>query len=247
MKFGICCSVEEAPAALAAGFDYVELAASQLLDREIEYLRVGPEITNVFFAGGYSIYGAERERALRYATETIEAASRVGIELMVIGSAGARRAPSDDLIEECDRLFVDVAAEISRIAQPFGITIAPESLGRAECNVGVDLGRLATALHAEGVAYTADSYHVISEWVFAGNEAPPPLEHWREQMPFKPAHVHIGSRPRMDPQPGDPDLVGFVERLAELGYDERVSLECRRFNDQNLSAALAQVRELFNR
>lgn len=245
MRFGICCSLNEVSAAMDAGFDYVELPAANLLDHEDEYYRAAPEVTNVFFAGGLSIHGVGHARALEYAQDTIDAAARVGIEVMVVGSAGARQAPSASEVDACNDLFVEVAKALSDMAQPHGITIAPESLNRGECNVGVDLGQLATSLHHKGVAYTADSYHVLSEWIFAGNEIAPTKAHWEAQLPFQPAHVHIGSRSRVDPQPNDPDLMGFVRRLRELDYDGRVSLECRRFNDQRLTDALRQLRLLF--
>jgi sugar phosphate isomerase/epimerase len=246
VRFGICCSVENAAEALDAGFDYVELPAAQLLEREAEYTAIAPEVTNLFFPGGYTIHGPEGQaRAMSYAAETIEGASQVGVHVMVIGSGGARLAPDEESVETCEAEFVRTAARISDIAERYRIVIAPESLNRGECNVGTDLARLAGLLQVAGVAYTADSYHVLSEWVFGGNEAPPPLDHWRDQIPFLPAHVHVGSRARVDPQPDDSDLQGFVKRLSELGYDERVSLECRRFNGQSLKVALSNLRQLF--
>lgn len=243
MRFGLCCSVDDARAALDAGFDYVELPASALLDRRADYAAVRPEVTNVFFPGGYSVYGEAERQALEYAERVIAAAADVGVQVMVIGSAGARQAP--DAVTEHEAEFVRVAAEIELIAKPYGIVIAPESLSRQECNVGTNLGTFATALIEGGLAYTADSYHVLTEWRLDGHDEAPPQAFWDEQLPFLPAHVHLGSRPRLDPRPDDPDLAGFVARLRHLEYDQRVSLECGRRDGQLLAGALQDVRNLF--
>ncbi len=246
MRFGICCALSEAEDALAAGFDYVELSAQQLLENEADYTRLRPEVTNLFFPGAIKLFGSEKTPYLDYAREVIQGAHRVGVSVMVVGSGGSRRAPEGLVASEGTAQFARVAAELAEIAEPFGIQIAPESLNRSETNVGNDLSLLALSLRDLGVGYTADSYHVISEWVFDGNEPAAPLEHWRDQVPFLPTHVHFGDRARVDPAPGDPDVERFVARLKELGYDGRVSLECRRRDNQDLCAALQDLRTLFS-
>jgi sugar phosphate isomerase/epimerase len=236
----------DAREALDVGFDYVELGASSLLDNRAGYAEIRPEATNLFFRGDMRLHGVDHHDYLSYAREVVSAAAEVGVRVMVIGSGAARKAPDGFDIEEAEGAFLRIAAEIAEIAEPLGIVIAPESLNRSETNVGNDLGRLATELRTLQVAYTADSYHVISEWVFEGNEAPVPIDHWRDQIPFLPAHVHIGGRDRVDPLPDDPDLQGFVKRLYELGYDGRLSLECRRRQGQGLGQSLSDVKALFS-
>ncbi len=245
MRFGVCCGLSEADEVLAAGFDYVELPAQQILAHEDEFLRLRPEATNLFFPGAIKLFGPERTPYLEYATRVIEAASRVGVSVMVVGSGGSRRAPEDLATGDAEAAFARVAAELALIAEPHGIQIAPESLNRAETNVGNNLGRFSQSLRDLGVGYTADSYHVIAEWVFDGNEPAAPIEHWRDQVPYLPTHVHFGDRARVDPAPGDPDVELFVQRLKELGYNGRVSLECRRRDNQDLAAALSDLKTLF--
>jgi sugar phosphate isomerase/epimerase len=235
----------DADLALAAGFDYVELPAQQIIGHEADYIRLSALATNLFFPSHIRLFGPEATPYREYAQEVIEAAGRVGVKVMVIGSGAARRRPDGMEAAEAESAFVRVAAELSEIAEPLGISIAPESLNRGETNVGNDLRALATQLQVVGVGYTADSYHVLSEWTFEGNEGPPSAEHWRDQIPYLPTHVHLGDRHRHDPAPTDPDLVGFAHRLRELGYDEGVSLECRRRDGQSLAQALADTRSLF--
>ncbi|MEZ0326535.1 MAG: sugar phosphate isomerase/epimerase family protein [Fimbriimonas sp.] len=245
MRFGLCCGLGEADGALEAGFDYVELPAQQLLANEPEFVRLRPEATNLFFPGTIKLFGPEKTPYLDYAREVIERAARVGVSVMVVGSGGSRRAPEGVAPADAEAQFARVAAELAEIAEPLGIQIAPESLNRSETNVGNNLGKFAQSLRDLGVGYTADSYHVISEWVFDGNEPAAPLEHWRDQVPYLPTHVHFGDRARVDPTPGDPDVELFVQRLKELGYDGRVSLECKRRSPGDLARALRDCKQLF--
>ncbi len=106
--------------------------------------------------------------------------------------------------------------------------------------------RLARLLHERGVEYTADSFHVLKEWDFEHPGTVPTAEHWVEQIPFKPAHIHIGDLPRNYPKADDPMMQGFAKRLREVGYDGRISLECSLGElETGLPAALKELRALF--
>ena len=228
MRFGVCGSTEEAPTFLAAGFDYVELAANPLVrydrgvwmpDREVEarHRELRVEATNLFFAGHVSIYGpGEPWRA--YVQCLIPLAASLGVRTMVVGSGGVRRAPDGEEIEYEVR-FARICGEIAAMGRQHGVVIAPESLRSGETNVGNDLGRLARLLAENGVGYCADVYHVLSE-----NASPD----WRDQVPASPSHVHLSSPDRQAPSSSDRSLQAFFGRLRECRYQGRVSLECGR-------------------
>jgi sugar phosphate isomerase/epimerase len=248
MKFGVCGGLDLAPRVLAAGFDYIEPGATGFALREdfdaTEYRNLRTEACNLFFPGTIKLFGAEATPWLDYAKQAVDRAHAIGISVMVIGSGASRRAPDGIDAVEAETRFVEIAGEIADYARPFGITIAPESLNRAESNVGNDLGALARTLQARGVGYTADSYHVLCEWDAEGGEGEPD---WEGQIPFLPTHVHIGDLPRNVPEPTDPLIQGFARRLKQLGYDGRVSLEARRRDesDEELRRVLANLREIF--
>ena len=249
MKFGLCCDLTEFESALQAGFDYVEgslsgLAGAPSLDA---YRGVPMEATNLFFPGSFRLFGAERTPYLEYARTALERAGELGVKVAVLGSGAVRRAPEDEELEEFEDSFAVVASELADIAEEFGITLAPESLNRSETNIGNDLGQLAHRLANLGVAYTADSYHVLYEWKAQNpDQATPPQSIWDVHIPFAPAHVHVATLPRVAPAPDDPKLSGFVTRLRQLGYDGRVSLECQRGNSaQELAGALSNLKSLF--
>lgn len=255
MRFGLCCSVEDAPQAVERGVDYVEVAAvgfngvQPSWDRSI-YEGLPIEATNVFCPGSIKLVGPCRSDYRDYARRTVERAAEIGVKVMVVGSGASRAAPDGCDPVRAEAEFIDVVAELQEIAEPFGIAIAPESLNREETNVGNDLGRLARALAERGLAFTADSYHVLKEWArIVGPEAPregPSEAFWREQIPRCPLHVHVGDLARNAPRADDPMMQGFARRLRELGYAGRVSLECRIGElPTGLPDALRQLRALF--
>jgi len=250
MKFGVCCGIEDAGIVLGCGFDYVELGANNLSDDPNRFEGIPVEATNLFFASSIKLFGREATPYLDVARATVDRAARIGVKTMVIGSGASRNAPDGTDMEVAEREFLLIAAAIGDYARKYGITIAPESLNRSETNIGNDLGFLARGLQYAGVGYTADSYHVLYEWhANDPSEAFPSDEHWADQIPFAPTHVHIADLPRYAPKPADPMVQGFARRLLTLGYDGRVSLEYRRGADfeAELTRALLDLKVLFAR
>jgi sugar phosphate isomerase/epimerase len=247
MRFGVCCSLDQAPTVMSAGFDYVELPAGQLFGgpseppwEKLEGLPV--EATNLFIAGDLKIVGPDQGETRAYAELVIPRAALAGVSTMVIGSGTARKAPAGYDLDAAEDDFIHFAAMCGMIAREYGITIAPESLVPAETNVGNYLGDLARMLHYKGVAYTADSYHVLNQ----PGALPEESFFWANELPHAPAHVHLGDQPRNWPKADDPNLAGFVDRLVALGYDGRVSLECKWEDmEQELPLALDQAKRLF--
>lgn len=247
MRFGVCCQLQQAAQVLSAGFDYVELPAGASFagpgEPDWQLLSdVHVEATNLFVAGDLKMVGPERGDIRGYAERVISRAARAGVKVMVIGSGGARKSPAGFDLDQAEDEFVQAAAWCQEIATPLGVTIAPESLVPEETNVGNYLGDFARLLARKGVAYTADSYHVLNQ---PGNSPGEP-GYWEAELPFLPAHVHLGDRPRNWPKRDDPEILGFSARLMELGYEGRISLECRWENfEEELSRALDEVKVIF--
>jgi len=244
VKFGVCCGIDEAPLALSLGYDYVELGASAIAAAE----DLGPfqelpiEATNLFFPGSIQLFGPEEDAYRDYAPRAIERVASLGVTLMVVGSGNSRKAPEGVSQGVGEARFVEVAADLQQMAARFGVTIAPESLNRSETNVGNDLGVLAHALRAEGVAYTADLYHILYE-----ADADGVVANMAEQVPFLPAHIHLADLPRFAPEVDDQSVIAFAHRLRDLGYSGRISLECQRPHPrEDLAKGLATMKALFS-
>lgn len=244
MRFGVCCGLDEAPLALSLGYDYVELGASAIAAAPdlAPYRNLTIEATNLFFPASIQLFGAEPDAYRSYAPVAIERAASLGVRVMVVGSGNSRRAPHGIAPDVAEARFAEVARDLQTMATPHGITIAPESLNRSETNVGNDLGALAHGLRAEGVAYTADLYHILFE---ANADGKPP--NLAEQVPFAPAHVHLADLPRFAPAVDDESVIAFAHRLRDVGYAGRISLECQRPNPlEDLTKGLATMRALFS-
>jgi sugar phosphate isomerase/epimerase len=222
IRFGICASSEEAAAAIEAGFDYIEGWAAKLFGESEVASRIpaSVECTNGFFGPEIRLY-ANLEESIELGIRTAKRGAEFGLRVMVVGSGNARRAPESSVPGSFDRVFVSAIAAIQ--AKVPELSLAPEPLNVAECNVGNDLGRLAKLCAEANLAYCADSYHVLKEWERSGTD--PSLQAWREAMPTAPIHVHISGADRRSPRGDDPALKCLVERLRELNYQGRVSVE----------------------
>lgn len=239
MRFGVCCSLEDADLARRLGADFVEVAAvgfGQLPADEFDadaWRDHGIEATNVFFPDDYRLVGPGATSFTDYAKATIERAALIGVRVMVLGSGAQRRAPFEVAPSRGTVRLVEIARQLQDLADPYDIQIAPESLSRSETNVGNDLAFLTRALHLAHVGFTADSFHILREWDADMRErdaerlVPTPF-FLGDQMPFNPAHVHIADLYRRAPDPSDPMVRAFVRHLKSKGYDGRLSLECSR-------------------
>lgn len=182
------------------------------------------EATNLFASGTLRLTGATDE-VRTYAELVVPRAAEAGIQVMVIGSGAARR--SELPFEAAQEGFADAAGVVGEVARRYGITVAPESLKREETNVGNSMGDLARRLAKRGVAFTADSHHLLRDWAHLHGDGAPSEEFWREEIPVAPAHVHVSNFERTWKVQGrHRGMLGFAKRLKEVGYNGRVSLEC---------------------
>lgn len=207
MRLGLCCNPSEGPAALAAGYDYVEYPAASTETSET---------TNLFFPGDVRLYGPNADGLAR-GKSIVDAGAARGVRIMVLGSGAVRK-------DGPEAEFYALAAALDDYAEPLGVRVAPESLNPEETNVATSLPAMARELAARGAPYTADSYHALVE----RNAPDGGTDFWREQMPFVPIHVHFAPFDRSVPTGEEASLRTFFARLRELGYDARASLECKR-------------------
>ena len=268
MKVGICISLEKAPLAVESGFDYVELAVSEMMAREpwdtSAYAGLPIEACNLFFPGGVKLFSIERSEAfpiLPYLAGAKARLTELGVAVGVVGSGNQRRCPAEIPFpyqgDPTDFLWSQAESPEEILARhlamgsgmPGKTVFAPESLERSESNVGIDCAYFSRILAKHGVGYTADAYHLLKEWDANGREgglSVPSDAYWADQMPHTPTHLHLAQlEGRRYPQVNDPMLVGFFARLRELGFDARVSLECHGLEPEDYRDAIANLRSYF--
>ncbi|HLO97731.1 MAG TPA: TIM barrel protein [Fimbriimonas sp.] len=240
---GICTSLEKAHLAVEAGFDYVEISASEIAQQEPwttePYQNLPIQVVNLFFPGGVTLWDHGKFNPYHYTENLAPRLAELGVSIAVIGSGGQRRLAEEAMADvvhwhpekpqEPESVMATLFHSLQLLCES-QLKIAPESLNRTETNVGTDCGSFARTLAERGIGYTADLYHILREWDFDGREGglPAPTQaFWEEQLPFAPLHVHVAQlEGRRAPEPGDPMLEGGFARLRQLGYTGRFSLEC---------------------
>lgn len=234
MRFGCCASLEQIAPIVEAGYDYIELPVATVkaespdieFEPVIERVKAAgivPEAWNCLLPGDMKITGPEvdgyrLERYLRTAFERIE---ELGGEVVVFGSGGARRVPDGFPLEEAREQIIEFVTLAGQIAGTHGITIAIEPLNSRECNiinsVSEGLEYVRSADHPF-VKVLADLYHMdeenepILDIVEAGNEL---------------VHTHTADTGRLFPGSGCYPHRQFFETLRSIGYNNRMSVECR--------------------
>ena len=238
MNIGCCGSIDQADAMKAAGFEFVEVNIQSVLNGDLDDAaweasapdadRLALPITaaNCLIPGKYPIVGPERDTPTlsRWMERVAQRAARLGIEILVFGSGGARKRPdavspeqADDQIAEFLHIAGDACGEV-------GVTLVIEHLRRGEVNtlnmldeVSAMLDRVRhPAIHA-----LVDSYH------FALNDDS--MEAMSRIAP-RVRHVHV-AEPMGRQQPGAPaegepyDFEAFFKPLKRAGYDGGISFE----------------------
>ena len=152
---------------------------------------------------------------------------RLGADVVVLGSGGARRIP-DDVSRELgyDQLAASIAVALEE-AKRAGITIALEHLNRKETNslnsIAESQEFIESRFHTphdstpRSLRLLVDLHHIEMEHE--------PMEHVVAAGPLI-AHAHVADGGRRAPGAGGYDYAGFMRALRAVGYDRRISAEC---------------------
>ena len=230
MRFGVCCSLQDAPLAAETGYDYVELAVAADLKPEdseaewlataarIEAIGVRPEAFNSFVRTG-KITGpdADFSRLTAYVGTALVRAARVGGKVVVFGSGGARQIPYGWPLAEAEKqiaTFLDICHDASAAS---GVAVVIEPLCKLECNIINLVSEGAALARNHGVMNLADTYHMEVE-----NEPLLAIVDSADCL----GHVHTADTGRLAPGTGTYDHTAMFSALREANYDLRLSIEC---------------------
>lgn len=266
MKFGCCLNmvstrkdgtgIERVGRLGEAGYDYVELALSELLalpeaERQelLEMVRssgVPCETCNNLFPKTIRLTGpgVDLEKILAYVEKALALAREIGAKAVVFGSGPAKNIPEGFPREEGYLQVVELLKRMGEIAGRNGITIVIEPLRKAECNLintfeeGV---QLAKDVAHESVKVLIDYYHMTVE----KEPAEILLQDGKKYL----GHVHFANpEGRVYPEDmGESDYRSFIEALKGIGYTGRISCEAYTTNfDQHCVTALDFFRTNFS-
>ncbi|MBR5739162.1 MAG: sugar phosphate isomerase/epimerase [Lachnospiraceae bacterium] len=249
MKLGISNPASKIEASAKAGFDYLELPLNQLdvspealaaLKARLSNAGIVLESFNCFFPGTLSLYG-ETDPILAYAERQLNGAAALGAKLCVVGSGAARKIPEGMEKAAAEERFLCLLGKIGDLARAREIRLAIEPLNYGETNFinTVAEGReLCRKLAHPSVGCLIDFYHF-----WKNGESLADLDNFRPGELF---HVHL-ARPNNDrgyPKAEDRDaLASWASKLKAIGYDDRLTLECR-FSDgfeEHAAEALSEL------
>ena len=241
LRVGVCasmlvatdpCGIESVEAAAALGFDYIELSLAHLaalgpsefdeVAARVAASGLRCEACNNFFPPRVRLTGpvADPARALEYAAAALERAARLGVEIVVLGSSGAKNVPDGFPLAQARRQLLGLLAELGPMAQRHGITIALEPISRPEANfitLAAEALELVRELDHPSIQLLVDYYHLAAE-----REDPDVI---RSAGPAL-RHLHFArAADRGFPTAWEAGFAGFFRAVADTGYDGRLSIE----------------------
>ncbi|MDR3313340.1 MAG: sugar phosphate isomerase/epimerase [Oscillospiraceae bacterium] len=252
MKYGVCCPAGQAAWAREAGCDYVELnftavaeadaAAFAAIERDLALGGLRAEAMNCFLPGRFALMALTDTQELQaFLRIGFTRAQALGTQVVVFGSAGARKLPEGVTKEQGIARLAPLLRLAGDIAASCGVRIAIEPLCYKECNAVNTLREglaLASVTGHSAVALLADMFHMgengekYEDILLAGERL---------------IHCHIG-RPggRVYPLPGDGyDYAPFFAALAKNAYQGRLSVEAQAPNGpEDLATSITFLRSL---
>ena len=188
MHFGCCGSmiapstdpigIEVIEAMAGVGFDYIELSLADIaalsegsfagLERRVNQSGIRCEACNNFFPRTIRLTGPEAnpDRALDYARHALDRAGRLGAQIVVFGSSGAKNVPDGFSKDAAWIQIAELLQHLGPIAAQHGITIAIEPINRLESNIinnAAEGLRLMRAADHPNVQILIDYYHLEME------------------------------------------------------------------------------------
>ncbi|MCD6289749.1 MAG: sugar phosphate isomerase/epimerase [Anaerolineae bacterium] len=252
MRFGCCTGVENAQRLADVGYDFIELSVTGSLQPEasdeewastrvaIEALPLRPAAFNIMLPREIKVTGpaVDAERIQSYVQTAFQRATTLGGEVIVFGSGGSRNVPDGFPRERAWEQLIQFVQWAGDAAQSAGMILAIEPLNQGECNIinsVTEALRLARDADHPAVKVLADLYHImvesesINDVIAAGDML---------------AHVHVADTGRRYPGSGSYPYSEFLSALKAIGYDQRISVECRwRDFATESQAAVAFLRE----
>jgi len=233
IQVGYCTPLRNIDAARAAGFEYVELSTSEIAGlSDAEYEQAATRIrdvglpvpvTNLFLPAAIKVTGASIDPAqqMMYVEKAFSRLARLGTQIVVFGSGGARRVPDGFPKDQAFRQLVEFGRRVAPAARAHGITIAIEPLRREETNIinsaaeGLDL---VSAIDDPNFQLMVDFYHLAAE-----KEDPAIIVRAGAHI----RHLHMANpQGRVFPRRWDEyDYAPFFATLRQIGYDRRISVE----------------------
>jgi D-psicose/D-tagatose/L-ribulose 3-epimerase len=235
VAIGYCTGLANLEGAKAAGFDYVELSTTEIANlsdagfeeaaAKIKALALPTPAANLFIPAAIKVTGpgTNPEQQMAHVKKAFTRLARLGTEMVVFGSGGARRVPDGFSKDEAFKQLVDFGRRAAGEGRTHGITITIEPLRRQETNIintAAEGLALVEAIDHPNFQLMIDFYHLASE-----QEDPAIVLRAKDRL----RHLHVANpNERVFPAKWEEfDYGPFFANLKKIGYDKRISVEGR--------------------
>ena len=233
VRVGYCTGLKNLEAAKAAGFEYVELSATEIASlsdadfdaaaARIKALGIPTPAANLFIPAAIKLTGPDVNPAaqMQHVHTALTRLSKLGTRIVVFGSGGARRVPDGFSRDDGFKQLVDFGRRAAAEARAAGITITIEPLRKQETNIvntAAEGLELVKAIGDPNFELMIDFYHLASE-----HEDPSIVVTAKDHL----RHLHMANpQGRVFPQKWEEfDYAPFFEKLRAIGYDQGISVE----------------------
>ena len=231
IEIGWAAPIARLEAAKAAGFDYVEVNASdiaglseQAFDEALstqKRLGMPTPVANVFIPRDQTIPvsgpNADPAKQMAYVRPLFDRLAKLGVNTLVFG--GGKQVPEGWTEEGTFRQLIEFSRRITPEAKDRGITIVIEPTSESNFIRTVSEGlRMMDAVNDPSMKLMVDYYHVA-----VTKEDPAVIVKAGQSI----RHVHIANpQGRVFPlSASESDYSGFFEALKRIGYRGRVTIE----------------------
>lgn len=239
IRLGICTDIKNIGIVEKCGYDYMETGLSALAAmseeeyqqavKTVEAAKIRVEACNGMLPAEVKVTGPDvsAQQIHEYLEKAFARARRLGCEVVVFGSSGARRVPEGFPFDVAWRQIGNFLRIVQTHAQEYGITVVIEPLRRGECNIMNMVSEavlMCSIMQLPNIKALGDTYHMAMchEPLAALTNAGSML-----------GHVHTANAlGRLLPKEGDgEDYEGMFRALKAGGYDLRISCEagCKDF------------------
>lgn len=228
------------------GYAYLELKGHLLLgsdtqfadfSKQIEGLPIHPEVITSPLPRplGLKIVGpnADQEQALRVMEQLIPRAVALGVQVMVFGCGQARFVEAGFPLSNAHQQLELFLRRLADLCQRYPLLVAIETLNRSETNLlnsTLETRGVVQNLNCPEIRMLIDYHHILAEEL--------PLDGELLGVHGYLIHAHTADPGRKYPGSSPHAQKAFLNGLRQLGYNDRLSVECE-FSDFTREAHLA--------
>ena len=261
MRIGSCSAISDWKNIAEIGYDYIETSFSniaRMTNEEFENAKallaetgLKVEACNGFFYSKFVLYAYDpatgeateefeniKKEVYEYVNRGFSRVAQLGTKVVIIGSGTARNVPDDIKPEVARTQLKNVLKICGDVAAEYGIVVTVEPLNPSETNTINTLSDsldLIDEMNHPNILAMNDFYHSIMQ-----NEPLSTLDRAGKRL----VHIHICRADRYSCTLADKDdLMPYVQHLADMGYDARLSFEGKSANDDR-NQALRDTYEL---